>query len=651
MKQWLIFLVFTGLIAGSTSILRAVQTDEEQALIQVLQSGNAGPREKDGACARLKIIGTARSVPALAALLVDDQLSHSARYALEPMQTEEAGRALIDALGKTKNALRVGIINSLGVREQKDAESALAPLLADTDQEAAAAAGWALGRIGGPDAVTVLRACARSSGSTLHEAAVDALLRCANRMMATGQRSMALAVFEQLDSPKEKDAVRVGAFRGRVAASGNAGLDMVLHAIAGPAGPSQVAALQMARGLQVPHTTRELARVLPSLEPPVQSALIEALGQREDASVIPLLRTFAATATPETWGSIIRVFDELGDASVVPLLAAWAASGLPEVQRPAREALADLYRGNVTQTLIEQLGSANPATQAELARALAARRDKAAVPRLVDLAQHGPAPARKGVLQALSVLVDNSQIDDLVGLVLQSQDQTSRAEAAEALNSACQRIQTQQGHVLVAGLVQAAKAASNETRCVLLPICSGLVDPSVRAALRASLQDQDAQVHTAALRAFCDTVDADLMPDLLQMARMAQDDSMRSLAIAGTVRLVTQEDSVHLTSPHRVAALKALLACATTPDQKRKVLAGLGELPDVEALKAVESTLDDAAVRNEAARAVVKITAALPGTEALACISTLKKALTSADEDGTRRAVQDALKHIQDLAK
>src|ERR1035437_1749248 len=111
---------------------QAAQTNEEQQLIGVLQSSQS-PREKDAACARLKRIGTAQSVPALAALLTDEQLSHSARYALESMPSTKAGQDLTDALGNTSALTKVGIINSLGFRHETQAVPALATLL--TDQE------------------------------------------------------------------------------------------------------------------------------------------------------------------------------------------------------------------------------------------------------------------------------------------------------------------------------------------------------------------------------------------------------------------------------------------------------------------------------------------------------------------------------------
>jgi HEAT repeat protein len=647
-KSFIVPIALMGLLLSSQMILSAAEADEEQTLIQVLQSTTAGPREKDAACARLKFIGTARCVPAVAALLTDEHLSHSARYALEPLQSAEAGRALLEALSKTKDLLRIGIINSLAVRHEKEAVPPLVPLLQDQDTVTATASARALGEIGGTDAVTALRTSVRNSPPDVHRAAVDGLLRCANRMLNSGQRSPALAIFEQLDAPTESDTIRIAAFRGRVAGSGNAGLNMVLHAISGPPGPSQVAALQLARDLQVPNTTRELGRLLPQLTPPVQIAVVGSLAQRGDIAAVPLLKALASSSSPDTWIALIQAFDDLGDASVVPLLANWAASGLPEVQKAARQALGDLHRGNITQALIDQLSSSKPEVQAELARALGARGDKAAVPRLIELAQRGPASARKGVLQALSVLADDSQLGALVELVLQAKESVTRAEAAETVNSAYQHILAQKGQADVTPLVQGIEKGSPEARSALLPVCSGLADPKVRDTLRQNMQNNDRQVNAAAVRALCDTIDGELLQDLLQLACKTQDDSIRSLAIGGAVRLSTQEETVKLPSQQRVVALKSLLACSAGPDQKRKVLAGLGEVADPQALAVVDTTLDDPSVRNEAARAAVKIATALPSSESLACEATLKKALAAADEDHTRQAVQAALKQIQD---
>lgn len=646
MNQWIrIALLALGVHAWPGFAADAV--DEEQTLINILQSSSVGPREKDAACARLKLIGTDRSVPAVAALLGDAQLSHSARYALEPMESSAAGQALIDGLDHTRGEPRIGLVNSLASRRETEAVPVLAPLLKDPDAGVAEAAAHALGEIGAPEGVSALRACARESSRALHAAAVDGLLRAASRMLVSGQRSMALAVYEQLDQDGEADWVRVAAFRGRVLGSGNAGLYLVLHALSGPAGPSQVAALQLARQLPVAHAARELSRLVPALAPPVQFALLGSLAQRSDPSALPALRRFAPAAAVETRVALAQAFDSFGDASLVPLLADWAASGAPELQTAARRALADLDRGNVTGALIGQLKTSSPAVQAELARALGARRNKAAVPQLMALARQQAGPGRQGALQALSVLADERDLHGLVALVLDAEDPTARAEAAGAVNAAYRHLLAERGRAEVGPLVEAVEKGSELARQALLPVCAGLVDVEVRRVLRAAVHDPSAAVRSAAARAVCDTVDGELLPDLLELARAGGEPAIRALAIRGTVRLVTQEEKVKLSPAQRVAALKLLLACAPQTGEKRRVLAGLGELADPEALELIRATLADPTVRNEAAQAAVKVASALPANQALAAEAALKQALAVVDDDGTRRDVQAALERVQ----
>lgn len=145
-----------GLSAAGFS-LYAAELDEESQQIARLQSSRS-LQEKDAACVRLKRVGTSRSVPALAALLTDEQLSHSARYALESMPWPEASQALQDALDKTSGLTQAGLINSLGNRRETAAVPALAKRLANADAVISTAAATALGKIAGTEALNALNA-------------------------------------------------------------------------------------------------------------------------------------------------------------------------------------------------------------------------------------------------------------------------------------------------------------------------------------------------------------------------------------------------------------------------------------------------------------------------------------------------------------
>jgi len=159
--------------------LSAAGPTEEQRLVNVLQSDRSA-KDRSAACVRLKQIGTARSVAALAGLLATDELSHSARYALESMPWPQAGAAMVAALTTTNGLTKVGLIDSLGVRREARAVGPLVKLLEAKDEAVASSAAVALGRIGGGEALRGLTAAQPKARATVLAAMTDASLpaRC-----------------------------------------------------------------------------------------------------------------------------------------------------------------------------------------------------------------------------------------------------------------------------------------------------------------------------------------------------------------------------------------------------------------------------------------------------------------------------------------
>jgi len=269
------------------------------------------------------------------------------------------------------------------------------------------------------------------------------------------------------------------------------------------------------------------------------------------------------------------------------------------------------------------------------------------VPKLLDLAREGSVSASKAALQALVVLVDDSQVGLMVQFVIEAKADTRRADAAEALNSACHHIQTRYGRVNIEPLLQGLATASTDARVALLPVCSGLIDPKVRAALRSAVAALEPRVRAAAIRTLCDTSDSELLPDVVKVACGAPEENFRTLAIRACVRLTTQEETIKLPVKDQVEPLKTILATTLSADQKRVVLAGLAEIPDPAALALAEPMLDEAATQLEAAKAVTKIASALPYAQSEAAASGLKKVVATTTDADARKAVQVALNDIQ----
>jgi HEAT repeat protein len=169
-------------------------------------------------CRHLMVIGTAASVPTLAALLPDKDLSHMARYALERIPAPEAAAALRDALPELSGNLKVGVIASLGVRGDEASVAALAGLVDDNDEAVARAAACALGDIRTPEAAEVLNQAKPSANAGA--ALIDAKLACAEALLAAGKNSDALAIYKGLIGESQPKHVRLAATRGVLACAG-----------------------------------------------------------------------------------------------------------------------------------------------------------------------------------------------------------------------------------------------------------------------------------------------------------------------------------------------------------------------------------------------------------------------------------------------
>lgn len=79
-------------------------------------------------CQMLAMVGSAKSVPALAPLLREAKTADAARYALERVAGPEADAAFRAALDSLTGSLKAGLIGSIGVRGDTAAKSALAAL-------------------------------------------------------------------------------------------------------------------------------------------------------------------------------------------------------------------------------------------------------------------------------------------------------------------------------------------------------------------------------------------------------------------------------------------------------------------------------------------------------------------------------------------
>ena len=190
----------------------------EKRLVDTL-AGGISRSAQDYVCRKLRVVGTAQSVKALAALLPAEETSHIARYALERIGDEKAVEALRDALPKVSSKLKPGLIGSLGKRRDTKSIEAISKLLGDSDIQVAQAAAQSLGLIGTPAAAKELSKFAKKAPAGMKMPIADACLICAEQLLADGKKPEAVALYKELQGDDQPAHVKVAAMKGMLAAA------------------------------------------------------------------------------------------------------------------------------------------------------------------------------------------------------------------------------------------------------------------------------------------------------------------------------------------------------------------------------------------------------------------------------------------------
>jgi HEAT repeat protein len=193
---------------------KELATMDAAGVVAILNDANASEFRKAKACQRAGELGAKEAVPALAALLSSEHLNTYARYGMEPIADPAVDEALRAALPKLKGLLQIGVINSMAKRQDPKAEPILAKMMFSPDPEVAKAAISAVGHIGGAAAMKDLQAALPKATGPAKMAVADAALVCAERLLASGQRDQALALYAFLSAPEVPKPARLAAMHG-----------------------------------------------------------------------------------------------------------------------------------------------------------------------------------------------------------------------------------------------------------------------------------------------------------------------------------------------------------------------------------------------------------------------------------------------------
>jgi uncharacterized protein len=589
----------------------ALQGELERQFVALLQDPDTTAAAKEFLCWQLRLIGSANSVPALATLLSDDQLSDSARIALQENPAPAAGQALRMALSTASDRQLIGIMNSLAVRCDSQAVAAFRELAEHDSTMVAAAAITGLGQIGGAEALNALQALWVQAHPVEQRLILgDALLRCADRWLAEGQDDRALAVYRQLfDDPNSPHPVRLAAAVGFLTQQKHKALDTVVQFLSGADPALHKLAVRHIRLLPGETVTRQLSAQLDTFSPPVRIKVVRALGERRDtAAAATLIQTAASEHAGVRLAALAGLAHQEGTPASVARLLDTAAFGAGSEQAVARDSLIRLHGPRTDDVLLAQMDSGTVARRVETIQAIGHRGFTEAVTALFEAARDSAPAVRMAAIRALGQVAGSAEYPPLVDLLTEIPDSQEREAAARAIEAVALRIDSLEHRLKP--LVDRLPQASIDTTVALLPILATIGGPAALEAVQSAARRDDAPViQNAAIRTLADWSDASALNALRSIIPSTTNTTSRTLALRGFIRLIGLRDDSR--AEQKVADYRQALAWSSTLDEKRLILAGLADVPHSAALELAGECSEDPAVQTEAALTAQKIRKAL----------------------------------------
>jgi HEAT repeat protein len=614
----------------------ADRADDEAAQIAILES-DAGWLEKQAACRALRQIGTAAAVPALAALLNDEHLSHLARFGLEPIPAPEAGQALRDALETTEGQYKMGVIISLGARGDAEAVPLLTPLLKDENNDIATAAAGALGRIATADAAQALLDFAPAAPEAVRVAVAEGLLTAGPTLVDAKERKLALAAYDELLKESWPMHVRTGAFRGQIAAQPQEANDRLIAALGGEDPIFQGLAAQLVAEGKGPQKTKVLAAALAGLPPAGQAALLRGLADRGDANARDAVLKAVENDDQQVKLAAVGALEKLGTGEDVDVLIGLLGRDNEEVATAAATSIRGMLAEGVDAALVSAL-DAQPAVRPQLLALLSERGDADAIPMALAHLNDENTEVRIAALNTLYQLGETANIEQVLEVVRTAEDNNVRNAAAKALNALAAR----GGGDALSYIIAAMDGANTEAKGIMLRSLDRIATDKALERVVAAMDDPEQAISDEAVNVLAGWPTQEAAPFLLTLAQ-GDNATRRDTALRGYVRLAREEQQ----PSKKQEMLNTAMSMAQQPQEKWVVLSAWGTFANPAALDALRPYLDDPEVKNEAASAIISVATELGKQEGNAK-QVAKDALTLVQQKVEDDAIKQRAQQVMD---
>ena len=606
--RFAVCLVTLVMVATSARAADAVKVspEREQEQLAILRS-DAPAADKAIACKKLAIDGSSESVPDLAKLLSDPQLSSWARIALEVIPGAAADEALRTAAESLEGRLLVGTINSIGIRRDANAVDALIARLQDQDADVASASAVALGRIGNAAATKSLRQALTTEVANVRSAVAEGCVLSAERLHADGKSDEAVLIYDEVrkaDLPKQRI---IEATRGAILARGQAGIPLLLEQFQSPDKKLFQLALGTAREFPGSAIDKALVAEMVKATPDRAALMIQAMADRKETVVLAAVLKAAGEGPKPVRLSAINALARVGNDSCLSTLLPIALEADADLAQAAKGTLAELPGEKVDSQIVALLAKAQGKSYPLLIELVGKRRIEATA-MLLKALDHSDAMVRSVALKALGETVALKQLSVLITQVITPKHAEDAPVAQLALKAASVRMPDRDA--CATELSTALDRAPAATKTTLLEILNDVGGTKALKIIATAAKSNDPQLQDAGSRLLGKWNGLEAAPVLLDLAKTAPEEKYQLRALRGYIGLARK---FAMPDEQRAEMCRTAFDMSRLPADQKQVLDVLKLHPSIENLKLAIKARQVAEVKDDATQAMLVIAQKLSG--------------------------------------
>ena len=610
-------------LAGLAAARRTKPEGEAERKMISLAIGRAlrkSPDREVGAflIEQLQLVGLGESIPVLAVCLQDERLSAPAIRALEAIHSPAAERALLKALSAAPNHRLQAIIKALGDLSSIPASRRIGRYLESADSGLRQAAFYALANAGNPESAPLLSRALERAVPEEKIGLTSLQLLYARRLFESGDRKGAVAICRRQMS-KARDSrnmnVNAAALSILVECLGSGAMPDLLAAMESENSEFRTAALQLTSLIPGKSATGQWLEELKRCSPAVRADIIAMLGMRNDRAALPAVLAELRSSDPSARRAAIPASCRLGGESSLEPLAELLLNGRDDEIELIRVALITLPPDRVNRELSVRFRRMPSGAKTAALEILSAHGSAANLGIIREGAKDSDARVRIGALLAFSYLAQEEDLPLLLDLLRQASRPEEYEAAQKAAAAAIRGISDPEKRA--EPILSVLRETSGMMRIRFLEL---LPAAGSRRALQTVIDETkrqgiDARQQDAAIRILSAWPDAGAAAEIRRWFMESTDPSRRLATLRGYLRLTVTAEAGRNDPSGAIRTLNEMLAAGSDPEEKKAILASMPGLQTGDALKIGARYLGDAALKTDAALAVLGLALSLPEAE------------------------------------